>query len=471
MTDWKLAWRNLWRNRRRTLITVASVFFAIFFALVMRSFQLGSYQQIFMNVVESYSGYLQLQHRDYFDEPVTDNSFELTPPLERQILSDPNVEALVPRFEAFALAAAGSTTQGVLVMGVDTGGEDRISGIRNRLVRFRLTPEAVDRLKREPLPSRTKAFLDLFAGESWTGTGRLFADLDIDNGDSGLVMPAFRRYASFSNRYFDATEPRGVLIGNGLSRYLNASRGDTLVLIGQGYHGTSAAGKFVVAGVVKLPAPDIDNRIVYMPVEAARELFAASGMATSAVIMIRNKDDKAMLATAERLNRQLKEPMTVVTWHKLNALIINQMEADNRSGAIMIGILYLVIAFGVFGTVLMMLAERRREFGMLVAVGMQKTRLARIFALEMVMTGFLGIVTGVLASLPVVIWLHFRPIRFTGDWACMYEDYGFDPVMPTLLPDTYYLWQGAVVLLIILISLMYSIRKILNIKVMTALRA
>jgi ABC-type antimicrobial peptide transport system permease subunit len=147
------------------------------------------------------------------------------------------------------------------------------------------------------------------------------------------------------------------------------------------------------------------------------------------------------------------------------------MEADNRSGAIMIGILYLVIAFGVVGTVLMMLAERRREFGMLVAVGMQKTRLARMFALEMVMTGLLGIVTGVLASLPVVIWLHFRPIRFTGDWARMYEDYGFDPVMPTLLPDTYYLWQGAVVLLIILISLMYSIRKILNIKVMTALRA
>jgi ABC-type lipoprotein release transport system permease subunit len=453
------------------MITAASIFFAIFFALVMRSFQLGSYRQIFMNVVESYTGYMQLQHRDYFDEPVPDNSFELTPVIGEQLMADRNLEALVPRFEAFALAAAGSSTQGVIVMGIDPEGEDRISGIRERLVQFRLTPEAVAALKEEPLPSRTKNLLDLFSGESWSGLNRLFADLGIDTSDSTVVMRAIRRHASFPNGYPDSSDPSGVLIGNGLSRFLKASRGDTLVLVGQGYHGTSAAGKYVVAGVIKLPAPDIDNRIVYMPIEAAREMFAAPGMATSAVLMIRNKDDDAMLATAERLNKQLGEPMVVHTWHKLNALLINQMEADNRSGAIMIAILYLVIAFGVFGTVLMMLAERRREFGMLVAVGMQKTRLARVFAFEMVMTGFLGILTGVLASLPVVFYLHFHPLRFTGNMARMYEDYGFDPVMPAMLPDTYYLWQMVVVLIIILLALSYSIRKILNIKVITALKA
>ncbi len=275
----------------------------------------------------------------------------------------------------------------------------------------------------------------------------------------------------FPNGYLHSAEPGAVLIGNGLSQFLKASRGDTLVLVGQGYHGTSAAGKYVIAGVVKLPTPDIDNRIVYMPIEAARELFAAPGMATSAVLLIRNKEDDAMLATAERLNSRMDDPMVIHTWHKLNALLINQMEADNRSGAIMIGILYLVIAFGVFGTVLMMLAERRREFGMMVAVGMQKTRLARVFALEMVMTGFLGIVAGVLASLPVVFYLHVHPYRFTGNMARMYEDYGFEPVMPTLLPDTYYLWQVVVVVLIILLALSFSIRKIMTINVITALKA
>ena len=85
MKDYQLAWKNLWRNKRRTLITAASVFFAVFFALVMRSFQLGAYDRLFKNVIESYSGYLQLQHIDYFDDPNLDNSFEIDQSLIDQI--------------------------------------------------------------------------------------------------------------------------------------------------------------------------------------------------------------------------------------------------------------------------------------------------------------------------------------------------------------------------------------------------
>jgi ABC-type antimicrobial peptide transport system permease subunit len=147
------------------------------------------------------------------------------------------------------------------------------------------------------------------------------------------------------------------------------------------------------------------------------------------------------------------------------------MEADNRSGAIMIGILYLVIAFGVFGTVLMMLAERRREFGMLVSIGMRKGRLAGVVGMEMVLIGLIGVAAGVAASLPIVFYGHARPLRFTGEMARMYEDYGFDPVMPMLLPDRYYLWQVVVVLLILLIAIAFSVRRIFKLNVINALRA
>jgi putative ABC transport system permease protein len=471
MTDYQLAWKNLWRNKRRTIITAASIFFAVFFSLVMRSFQLGAYDRMFKNIIESYTGYLQIQHRDYFDEPTIDNSFELSQPLIDKIESDPNVNTLVPRLESFALAADESRTQGVMVLGIDPEGEEKVTDLKSKLVKYKLTPESIQALKESTIPARTKKLLDVFTNESYSSEGRLLIDLDIGEEDTASVLPVLRRYASFKNRYLDNNETAGAIIGDGLSDYLKAGVGDTIVLVGQGYHGTSAAGKYEVRGIVRLPAPDIDNVIVYLPLAVAQELFAAPDMVTSAVLRLNNNDNENVLRSGESLRKLLNEPLTIRTWHELNALLINQMEADSRSGMIMIGILYLVIAFGVFGTVLMMMAERKREFGMLVSIGMRKNKLAKVVSFEMLLIGFLGLAAGVIASLPFVFYGNAHPIRFTGEMGRMYSDYGFEPIMPTLLPDTYYLWQIVVVLIILIIAILFSIRKIFRINVISALRA
>jgi len=471
MKDLQMAWRNLWRNRRRTIITAASVFFAVFFALVMRSFQLGAYDRMFKNIIESYSGYLQLQQKDYFEEPSIDNSFVVSPEVLEAFSTDKNVDILVPRLESFALAAAESRTQGVIVMGVNPEKETRVSDISSRLIRYRLTEQAVAGLQKELLPEKTKNALDVFLNESFSGPGRLMIDLGIADEDSAEIMPVLRKHAGFANSYFDSNDTGKVLIGNALSEYLKVGIGDTLVLVGQGYHGTSAAGIYVIKGIVKLPAPDIDNKVVYMTIDDARQLYGAPDMATSVVLALHDTEEKSVLNTADRLKNILPEDEVFRNWKELNALLINQMDADNKSGMIMIGILYLVIAFGVFGTVLMMLAERTREFGMLVSIGMQKTKLARVVTLELLFVGFLGIIAGVIASLPVVFYGNIHPIRFTGEMGKMYEDYGFDPIMPTMLPDNYYLWQVFVVLLILIIAVVFSTRKILRINVTNSLRA
>lgn len=471
MKDYQLAWKNLWRNKRRTLITAASVFFAVFFALLMRSFQLGAYDRMFKNVIESYTGYLQIQNEDYFDEPVIDNSFELTKDLLDSITTDPNVTHVIPRLESFALAAVESRTQGVMVIGIDPEGEEKVTNLKEKLLKYKMTPDAIMGLKNSAIPAKSKKLLDVFINEAYSGEGRMMLDLGISDEDTASVLPVIRKYASFKNGYFNAYETDGAVIGNGLSDYLKVNIGDTLVLLGQGYHGVSAAGKYVIKGIVRLPAPDIDNIIVYLPVTVAQDLFAAPGMLTSSVIGIRNNDDDNVIKTEARIKRFLNAPLTVRTWHELNALLINQMEADNKSGMIMIGILYLVIAFGVFGTMLMMLAERKREFGMLVSIGMRKKKLAKIISYEMLFIGFIGLAAGVIASLPFVFYGNSHPIRFTGEMGRMYSDYGFEPVMPTMLPDNYYLWQIFIVLIILLIAIFFSIRKIIRLNVINALRA
>jgi hypothetical protein len=220
MKDYQLAWKNIWRNRRRTLITAASVFFAVFFALVMRSFQLGAYDRLFKNVIESYTGYLQLQHIDYFDDPNIDNSFEINQDLINKIEEDPNVISVVPRLESFALAAAGSHTQGVIVLGIDPQEEDKVMSVKSKLVKYRLTSDVIEALKNEPLPEKTKKLLDLFANESYSSEARLMLDLSISDEDSAAILPLIRKQAYFKNDYLEGVEESDVVIGDGLSEYL-----------------------------------------------------------------------------------------------------------------------------------------------------------------------------------------------------------------------------------------------------------
>jgi len=154
----------------------------------------------------------------------------------------------------------------------------------------------------------------------------------------------------------------------------------------------------------------------------------------------------------------------------MNAVMVSQMEADNKSGMIMLGILYLVIAFGVFGTVLMLTAERRREFGVLVAIGMQKKKLASIMSLEMMLIGFIGILAGALVASVFILYGVEHPLVFKGEFAKMWEDYGFEPLLAFWNIDTYYIWQMVIVGIMVLIALGYPLRKIFGLKVVNALR-
>jgi ABC-type antimicrobial peptide transport system permease subunit len=155
----------------------------------------------------------------------------------------------------------------------------------------------------------------------------------------------------------------------------------------------------------------------------------------------------------------------------MNELIINQMDADNKSGGIMVALLYLVIAFGIFGTVLMMTIERKREFGVLVAIGMQKSKLAAIVSLEMIYIGLLGIFSGAAFALPAIIIGQYNPIRLSGQFGKVYESYGMEPIMPFMPVNYYFLWQSVIVAIIVGIAILYPVRKIYKMKLVNSLKA
>ena len=209
----KIAWRNIWRNKRRTLITVASIMFALFFAIIMRGFQRGSYAKMKENAVESYSGYLQVQNKDYWDDKNINNTMTVDPEMLDELASDERVKEIIPRLESFALASSGESTKGVAVMGIDPDKEDMMTQVK-----------------------------------SYLGEGS-----------------------------FIESQDKSIMLAEGLSKFLGIGVNDTLVLFSSGYHGATAAGLYPVKGILKLPTPEMNRSTVYLPILEAQNLFSADG--------------------------------------------------------------------------------------------------------------------------------------------------------------------------------------------------
>jgi ABC-type lipoprotein release transport system permease subunit len=425
---------------------------------------------MFNNIIEIYSGHIQVQNEEFWEDRVVDNTMLYTLALEHNILSDKNVKNIVPRFESFALVSSGSRTKGVMVMGIDPVMESELSDVQSKLVKYTLSEKAISELVKEEIPEYLKSNLQLFNGNSYSSDGRILLDLGAKEKDTEQVLQLLKKHASVSNSYLEEGKP-GALVGNRLAKYLGLQKGDTIVLLGQGYHGTTAAGKYVIRGVVSLPAPDLEGQIVYLPLDICQSLYGAEGMLTSMAVLLNDKSNSDVDKTISRLETSLDQPYRVLGWREMNETVVQQMEADNQSGMIMIGILYLVIAFGVFGTVLMMTTERRREFGVLVSIGMQKTKLAAVMVYEMLYIGLAGILLGIVVSTPVIIYGFYHPIRLSGELAKMMEDYGFEPVMAFQWIDAYFLSQSLVVGVIVVLSVLYPVRKILRLKEINAIRA
>jgi ABC-type lipoprotein release transport system permease subunit len=150
--------------------------------------------------------------------------------------------------------------------------------------------------------------------------------------------------------------------------------------------------------------------------------------------------------------------------------MVQHIETDQGSMLIIQGILYLLVALGILGTLLMMMIERKYEMGMLVAIGMKKFKLMQLMVVESVVTVLTGCGLGLMVSFPVVYWLKEHPIRFTGEIGDVYEEFGFEPIFPATLDPDIFLSQGLLVLAVGLMLSLYPIVRIARLDPVDAMK-
>lgn len=357
------------------------------------------------NMVRFYSGYLQIQDSSFYDNRSINNTLTYSTTLDSMIRSEPVISEYTQRLESYALASSGEKSSGAVVIGILPEQENSISQIAK-----------------------------------WVEQGNYLGEAD-----------------------------PGAMLGIDLAGKLGLALNDTLILLGQGYHGVTAAGKYPVTGILNFPIQGMNSNIVYLTLGQCRELFSAPDRSTGVVIMLDNPEriDQVQSSLSEKLPGDLK----IVPWQVLLNEIESLVEGKLASGKIIKAILFMVIGFGIWGTIIMLMAERKREFGIMIALGIRKVRLSYILFFETVMIGILGLMAGFAGSFPLVYYLFRNPIRVTGEVAKTYASMGFEPVIKFSIQPGIFYNPAITVLILFMVIFIYPLWHLKKLKTANALRA
>lgn len=416
-----IAWRNIWRNRRRSLITMGAIFMAVFLSVFMRSMQKGSYELMIQAGINQV-GDIQIHKPGYWENQNINNAMILSDALETDLLKIENIKDINPQFTNFGLASSGEQTKAAMIMGAIPQKIDLHTGLAKKLI----------------------------WGEYLT------------TGEPGILvaenLAVFLKIARISSdTTFDAhgemkIKKRATLVQ------------DSLVILSSGYQGMSAYGLFPVCGIVSLPTPQENSSLIFMPLDQAQLLFSPfmPNLVTAVSIDVKNKNLTA--ETAQQINNRFNDEYEVMTWDQMLTEIVQSIEMDNAGGVLMMSLLYIVVGFGLLGTLIMITIERRREMAVMIAVGMQRTKLILMMIAETIVLGITGVFVGELLSFPFVLYLNRNPIPLKGELAQMMETYNLEPIIPFSIDPSIFINQGIIVFIISILVAVYPIWNILKIK-------
>jgi lipoprotein-releasing system permease protein len=211
----------------------------------------------------------------------------------------------------------------------------------------------------------------------------------------------------------DTGELPGIVIGLTLADRLSAVVGEEIAIISPfGFRAAlSGAGapetrRFRVVGIYESNNREYDAGYAYVSVASAQELFDAPNAFNG--VEIRLADVQRSDAVKELLRERLPAEYTVSTWYDLHRTLYSVMRIERWSAYILLSLIIVVATFNMLGSLTMGVIEKRRDIGVLKAMGMTPRRITRLFMVEGMLIGMAGTLLGILLGLAVL----FLQIRF-----------------------------------------------------------
>ncbi|MCC6273453.1 MAG: ABC transporter permease [Deltaproteobacteria bacterium] len=367
-----IAWRNIFRNKRRALLTLSILVLGCSGLVVVGGFfqnMIEGFGEVF---IHSQTGHIQINAKGYHlhgTRAPLDFLIEDDKPIQEILSANPRVFYAVPRLKLQGMASTGETGIAVLALGVDPLLEKRMGQFQT--------------------------------------SHRNVASTNIVEGND-----------------LDASDPYGVVVGRGLLQSLGLKVGDSLNFLTARKAGALDGAELRVRGVFETFIKDFDDRSMKMNLKTAQDILGLPDQIHSLLVILKDTaDTETAKAELERALQGRRVAAELFTWVEQGQYYRQSKDLLRQIYMTIQLIMCTIFFFSVANTTNMILSERMREFGTMMAMGNGRGVIFGMIFLETSILGLLGSGLGLLFATGVgyllsAVGIPMQPPQASGVYIC-----------------------------------------------------
>ncbi len=407
-----ISWKNIWRSRMRSIIVMTAVAIGMIGGIFASAVFKGMSEKRTEQAIKYEVSHLQLHHPDYFENEDINYTIPYTQNILDSLKEHPGIQSVSNRLEVPVMIKSSATGTGVKLLGINPEHEKKVTAIHESVYDSTGVANKLD-----VAPERINSF----------------------------VQDSCGTYFKPDTRY------KQIVVGEKLAEQLKVDVKSKLVVNLQTADGELTGGVFRVVGIYRITNSQFENSMAFVKREDLKSLTGLSGNEAHE-IAIRLKDGTSINSVKKEVEARFSNA-GVMTWKELQPELGMMTEWMNVMLYVIMVIILLALGFGIVNTMLMVVMERVKELGMLMAIGMNRVRVFSMIMLETILLSLTGGVIGMAIASLLVHYFGSVGINLTL-FSEGFEAIGFSAV---LYPEIGLEFYFTITLLIILTAIAASI--------------
>lgn len=401
---WSIAWRNIWRNKIRSIIVLTAITIGLFAGVFSTGFYKGMADMRVESGIKTEVSHLQIHKPEFTLNNEIRLYFDNSNRMVDQINNLQGVKGASRRIEAECFFKTAHGTRGVRIVGVEPEHEKIVTDIAEHITE----------------------------GDYLDGDHRI---------------------------------PR-ILVGKTLGNKLKLKIGSKIPVDMVDVEGNFSSRLYKIGGFFETSNKGFDERTVFVRFDQLKQQLSLPGDVAHE-IAIYLEDDTGIQTIEKKLKNKYPD-LEVKTWKEISKELALVTDSMDQYMYIFVIIILLALCFGIINTMLMVVLERTRELGMLMAVGMHRFKVFLMIILESVFLSLSGGILGIVIGYAVIKYFEDTPIVL--DMFKGFEHYGYSSEVYTNLPFEMLFTIAGLVFIIGIISAIYPAWKAIRLDPADAIR-